>query len=90
MAFNQRKFKIRVQRRDASSKKPARISLVAQRRIVVNGKKVTAGAQADLTRPSQLRNVIAKPKVKLGPKKKIKGAPGSGNKAISKWIGRKP
>lgn len=64
MAFKPRKFKIRVQMRDASSRKPRRISLVSQRRIVVNGKVVRAGAQADLTKPSQLKNVVAKPKVR--------------------------
>lgn len=66
MAFNQRKFAIRVQRRDASRSKPQRISLVSQRRIVVNGKVVKAGAQADLTNPNQLRSIIAKPKLKAG------------------------
>ncbi|QNJ55315.1 hypothetical protein SEA_LITTLEFELLA_4 [Gordonia phage LittleFella] len=67
MAFSQRKFKIRVQMRDKSSKKPRRITLVSQRRIVVNGKVVKAGAQADLTKPSQLRNVVAKAKPRRNP-----------------------
>lgn len=87
MAFGQRKFKIRVQRRDASKSKPQRISLVSQRRIVVNGKTVTAGAKADLTKPSQLRNIVAKPKVKP-PTGKLKGAPGKKSKnlkAVKKW-----
>ncbi len=70
MAFNQRKFAIRLQRRDASKVKPARVSLVSQRRIVVNGKVVTAGAVADLRRPDQLKAMVQKPK----PVPDIKGA----------------
>lgn len=64
-SFKARKFKIRFQLRERSSKKPQRISLVSQRRIVVNGKTVRAGQKVDLTSKNhQLKNVVAKPKIK--------------------------
>lgn len=68
MAYGQRKFKIRVQRRDASSSKPRRISLVSQRRIVVNGHVVKAGQKTDLTKPqTALKSMISKPKIPRNP-----------------------
>ncbi|UVK63811.1 hypothetical protein SEA_LILYPAD_7 [Gordonia phage LilyPad] len=64
-----RKFKIRVQIRPKSSKKPQRISLVSQRRITVNGKVVKAGQKVELgNKKHQLKAIVAKPKLKRSTK----------------------
>ncbi|AWY06112.1 hypothetical protein PBI_SUZY_7 [Gordonia phage Suzy] len=69
MALKARKFKIRFQLRPRSSKKPQRISLVSQRRIVVNGKTVKAGQKVDLTdKKHQLKAIVAKPKATKNPR----------------------
>lgn len=80
-SFKPRKFAIRVQMRDASSKKPRRISLVSQRRIMVNGKVVRPGAKADAAKPSQLKEVVTKAK----PKRNAQG----GKLASPARLGRK-
>lgn len=63
MAFNVRKFKFRVQLRPASSKKPRRVTLVAQRRIAKKGKTVTAGVAVNLNKPESMRMLVSKPKI---------------------------
>lgn len=62
MAFGKPKFAIRVQMRDASSKKPRRVSLVSQRRITVNGAVVKPGAKTKSKGSGQIAKVIAKKK----------------------------
>ncbi len=56
-----RKFKIRAQKFDKSKKRGARIGLVSQRRITIQGKTVKPGQgiQASSSQ-NQLKNVIVK------------------------------
>lgn len=61
MAFNQRKFKIRVQRFGRSKANPrGRVGLVSQRKIVVNGKTVRPGAKASQSGSGQLAKIVGK------------------------------
>lgn len=87
MAFNVRKFKFRVQIRPASKNRPRRVSLVAQRKIAVKGKMVTAGTAVNVGEAGQMKTLIAKPKLK-GAKIKPGGAKAavSGNAKVGgKW-----
>lgn len=68
---NFRKFKIRTQRRDSSRTKPARVGLVTQRRIVVNGNVVTVGARAATGSSDSIKAMVATPKIRqIGEKQK--------------------
>lgn len=85
-ALKARKFKFRLQIRPPSqSGKPRRVSLVAQRRIVKNGKIITAGAVVQ--GPGSLNVAISKPEVKqIGIKAKPGGVAGVGKlKVGGKW-----
>ena len=86
MAFNVRKYKIGVRRLGQSKSKGARVQLIAQKRIVVNGKKVTVGSKGDLRNPKLLyaRASIKKPVVSAST---IKGGinPKNVNLKTKKW-----
>ena len=60
-----RKFKFRVQLRGASARKPRRVSLVAQRRMVKKGKVITTGAAVTAGGGGQLNVALVNPKLKL-------------------------
>lgn len=88
MAFGKlkaRRFALRVQQFGASSKKPRRVKLIAQRRIFSKGKTVTSGTEVD--GPGSLNAAVAKVKVasngskmKPGGKLAAESRPKVGNK----------
>lgn len=73
-------------RQPSKSGKPRRVSLVAQRRIVKNGKIVTAGGAVQPGNPRALFTQVSKPKLKqIGTK--LKGV--GGNKVHNVKVGNK-
>lgn len=61
MAFGAKKFRIRVQKFPAGKKRGARVGLVSEKRIKVNGQTVKPGQGQKATGSAgQLRSVVAK------------------------------
>lgn len=60
-----RRYAFRVQQFGASSTKPRRVKLIAQRRIFSNGKTVTSGQEVGGKGKAKLRALVAKAKPRM-------------------------